>query len=400
MPILRKPKQNNFAQISNGVTQNEKLSWKARGILCYLLSKPEGWKVQIADLERASEKDKKDSLRSGLKELENEGFLEWSTIRGDGGRFDSFLDIFEEPLPENLRKKNVRGSLAFIAEGGFSAENSGNVADFPLESTVADFPLPSKTEENAEMPVIITENKISEESSNAENPLPSNSEDQPLRINRNGKPATDLIRNVSNTEVINKEEISNDISIVAEMEKNQKKTFLDDLDEKQILDLRKSISGISYQKRGAVKQITSEEWQSIASVFNFWVNLFNLKKSTRLTPERGRAVLNRLRSTAIWTAEDIKTGIFGNSKSPHHSGNNDRGTTYHDLELICRTDQHLAAAIGYAEAFNELEEKKNGYHNGNGTNGKGINSRPLNGSGGNDFEDEEAALASIGIRRT
>lgn len=402
MAILRKPKINEFSQISNGVTQNRRLSWKARGILCYLLSKPEGWTVIFNDLLKASEKDGKDSLKAGMKELEAEGFLVWTQARGAGGKFESVLDIYEEALPADLRGTNTRGALKFVTEGGISAQNAGNLAENP---PVAENPQPPISEKTDETPENIEENAFFEENTKADNPPeaenPQRLENEPLRENRNGKPATDLIRNVSNTELNNTEELSNDNSKLSV--EPPKENFLSGLDKKQIGELQKAICRLTYQKRGAVKPMTETEWQNVAEIFGFWVSFWDLTKATRLTPERGRAVLDRLRATVVWTAEDIKTGILGNAKSPHHSGANERGATYHDLELICRTDQHLAVAIGYAEATEEINNYGNSKIQTEGNAGRNAggrsNKQSINADNGNDSsDDDERALSRIGAR--
>jgi uncharacterized protein YdaU (DUF1376 family) len=49
-----------------------------------------------------------------------------------------------------------------------------------------------------------------------------------------------------------------------------------------------------------------------------------------------------------FTVEDLKLAIDGNHKSPHHCGQNDTGTTYHNLELIVRDSAHVNQFINAA----------------------------------------------------
>lgn len=401
MAILRKPKIREFTQIDNAVLQNERLSWKARGILGYLLSKPEGWEVRISDLLAASRKDGKDSLRNGLKELEFEGFLEWTQARGAGGKFESVLDIYEQPLPEEMRGQNVRGSIKFITEekpagSGKSAleeANSAEINDFMAENPPkAENPQPPKSENSGEMPANIEENANINETAKAENP-PKNkkggeTEETPLRFNRGGKPASVNNNVLSNT----------DLEILVS---STEETFVGRLSAEAEKLLRKSICEINYQGAKKVSPITNQEWQSIKNIFVFWVGHFKFNKNTKLTPERGRAVLDRLRSPVAWTETEICEGIVGNSKSPHHNGLNERGEKYHDLELICRTDQKLANAFG----FNENQEGNQTYDqsNRNQTGGGTIRTTRQNqtlstGGSSNSGTNGEDALQRIGAR--
>ena len=50
--ILRVPKERNFTVLDNRLLTDKALSWEARGLLCYLLSKPDDWQVRLYDLIR------------------------------------------------------------------------------------------------------------------------------------------------------------------------------------------------------------------------------------------------------------------------------------------------------------------------------------------------------------
>jgi hypothetical protein len=63
-----------FTQVANGVLADKRLTAKAKGLYAYLYSKPDGWVFAIDRivLEMA---DGRQSVNSGLKELEKYGFL-------------------------------------------------------------------------------------------------------------------------------------------------------------------------------------------------------------------------------------------------------------------------------------------------------------------------------------
>jgi len=73
----------------------------------------------------------------------------------------------------------------------------------------------------------------------------------------------------------------------------------------------------------------------VKTVFGYWVEKRSKDpKRTRLTTQRRHKVEQRLREG--YTVEDLKAAIDGVARSPHHCGENDSGTVYDDLELICR----------------------------------------------------------------
>ena len=67
MAILRVNKENNFTVISNAVFMNYDLSYKAKGLLCQMLSLPDGWSFSIEGLTRLAS-DGKSSVMSALNE--------------------------------------------------------------------------------------------------------------------------------------------------------------------------------------------------------------------------------------------------------------------------------------------------------------------------------------------
>lgn len=67
--ILKRTKNKGFTAIDNTPLQDSSVSFKARGMLAYLLSKPDTWEVSIEDLMNNSPKEGKDSIRAGMKEL-------------------------------------------------------------------------------------------------------------------------------------------------------------------------------------------------------------------------------------------------------------------------------------------------------------------------------------------
>ncbi|HDX9491405.1 MULTISPECIES: DnaD domain protein [Bacillus] len=98
MGIIRVKKDSNYSVINNTGLKDERLSWKAKGILAYALTLPDDWTFHISELARHA-KDGEDSLRTGFKELKELGYVKRYPVR-DGNtkkitRWDT--EIYETP---------------------------------------------------------------------------------------------------------------------------------------------------------------------------------------------------------------------------------------------------------------------------------------------------------------
>ena len=91
-------KKKPFVQIDKKTVEDKNLSWKARGLLIFLLSRPDNWKIYLKQLEKESKKDGRDSLRSGLKELEERGYLVKEQLKDKKGRFQGYRYLVFETL--------------------------------------------------------------------------------------------------------------------------------------------------------------------------------------------------------------------------------------------------------------------------------------------------------------
>lgn len=98
--IIRTPhnRDNPYFMMTRAAAQDESLSWAARGVLAYLLSKPGHWRVQVSDLEQQCGRDKVYAI---LKELVDTRYMERILTRRTDGRFGAYeYRVYETPLPE------------------------------------------------------------------------------------------------------------------------------------------------------------------------------------------------------------------------------------------------------------------------------------------------------------
>jgi DnaD/phage-associated family protein len=97
LAIVRVEKTKNYSVIANTGLRDERLSWKARGILAYLLTLPDGWTVYLEEVEKHSEIDGRESFRNGIKELKQFGYFETVKEHDEKGHFETVNYVFENP---------------------------------------------------------------------------------------------------------------------------------------------------------------------------------------------------------------------------------------------------------------------------------------------------------------
>lgn len=116
--------------------RDPRLSWKAKGIAAYLLSKPPGWQIWTGDLIRRST-DGYAAVLAGLKELETYGYLKRERSNDARGRLQWRKTL--SAIPETMWDDTAANPLPVPPEtpssGLPSMENRGMVtrpsSDFP-----------------------------------------------------------------------------------------------------------------------------------------------------------------------------------------------------------------------------------------------------------------------------
>ena len=98
MSVFRVAKNRNYTIMSNHHLKDKNLSFKAKGLLSYMLSLPDDWDYSLVGLCKAS-KDNKTAIQSTLKELKEYNYLEITRERTEKGQFEWVYNIFEKPKP-------------------------------------------------------------------------------------------------------------------------------------------------------------------------------------------------------------------------------------------------------------------------------------------------------------
>lgn len=126
---VHKGKENPYVMLDKTSVNDSSLSWKAKGILVYLLSKPDDWRVIESDIVKHA-RDGRDSVRAGLRELERAGYIVRAQEHGQDGKFQmvsyevyerpqlvsQYLVVLEKPSTENPSTVKTRVMSASISK--------------------------------------------------------------------------------------------------------------------------------------------------------------------------------------------------------------------------------------------------------------------------------------------
>jgi hypothetical protein len=92
-----KKRENPFVQLDKTFLNDESISWSARGILAYILSKPDDWKIRQQDLINRSP-DGKTKVERAKLELMAAGYLNWFQEKEEDGQFGEWVyEVYERP---------------------------------------------------------------------------------------------------------------------------------------------------------------------------------------------------------------------------------------------------------------------------------------------------------------
>lgn len=207
--VFRVEKSSNYTVMSNYHMMDYTLSYKAKGILSEILSLPPTWDYTLAGL-AALANDGIDSVRSGIKELENSGYIIRKQTRDELGRMSiNEYTVYErrEDNPEFMKNQGDK------TENPIQLKKSSN-------STQGEKACKSKISPSLENPTTVHPQT---DSPLLENPITEN----PMSEN----PMTNKVFNILNTKGLNTYEsnLSNQ-SISEQAEKNCEKIDRIDMD--------------------------------------------------------------------------------------------------------------------------------------------------------------------------
>ncbi|OGO41593.1 MAG: hypothetical protein A2Z04_06715 [Chloroflexi bacterium RBG_16_57_9] len=116
-----KNKDNPYTTMRRATFEDEHLSWAARGILAYLLCKPDNWELRVTDLIRNGDLGER-GIRSVLAELQKLGYLVRSRLHLPNGTFQWISTVYEEPPPSCSKSSMVETTILRLTMHGSTTD--------------------------------------------------------------------------------------------------------------------------------------------------------------------------------------------------------------------------------------------------------------------------------------
>ena len=160
--FIKTKKERNYTVLDNSFIKDVKLSWKAKGVMAYLLSLPEDWTIHLSEIEKHAS-DGKSALRSAINELKDLGYLKAEQKRENNRFAEMVYIIIENPAEdfpltdfqqtENLQTENLNSENQTL-------QNTNNDKVLIKQSTDNNIPKPKKHKIGNYKNVLLTDEEI------------------------------------------------------------------------------------------------------------------------------------------------------------------------------------------------------------------------------------------------
>lgn len=160
MSIFRVEKNSNYTVMANYHLRDKELSFKAKGLLSYMLSLPEDWDYSLNGLASVSKEGIK-AIKNIVSELKEQGYLKINKIRKENGQYQYEYLIREIPEgiePEYQKGDAVKGESVKGIQINTNKQNTKEQIDKEDKSKKSSF----FSGLNSLTKIIIKENYISE----------------------------------------------------------------------------------------------------------------------------------------------------------------------------------------------------------------------------------------------
>ena len=114
----------NYTVVHNELIEDQRLTWKARGILVYLLSKPDHWRTTSAHLASQSPEGVF-AVRSALQQLEQAGYIRRIKKQNSRGQWSTYTVVFDKPQPVD----NYVEKVGYLSTTGAQSPDFGSTQD-------------------------------------------------------------------------------------------------------------------------------------------------------------------------------------------------------------------------------------------------------------------------------
>lgn len=128
--------EQNFTVLPNQIWMDKRLSAKAKGLWCTIISLHEQWNFTVAGLASLCS-DGVASVKSGIEELEEFGWLSWRRVRDSSNRWDVVVDVFipdVNAVVEIVENEATKISNDFLNENPIKENpiNENSISENPI----------------------------------------------------------------------------------------------------------------------------------------------------------------------------------------------------------------------------------------------------------------------------
>lgn len=127
--FIKTKKEKNYTVLDNTFIKDTRLSWKAKGLMTYLLSLPDDWIIHLSEIEKHAT-DGKSALRTAINELKELGYLKAEQKR-ENNRFAEMVYIIIEnpdsPLTDFQQAENLQTEKQFTENQPLQNTNNNKV---------------------------------------------------------------------------------------------------------------------------------------------------------------------------------------------------------------------------------------------------------------------------------
>ena len=158
--FIKTKKEKNYTVLDNTFIKDTRLSWKAKGLMTYLLSLPDDWTIHLSEIEKHAT-DGKSALRSAINELKELGYLKAEQKR-ENNRFAEMVYIIIEnpdfPLTDFQQTENLQTEKQFTENQPLQNTNNDKVLN--EQSTNNNIPKEKKHKNGIYQNVLLTDSEL------------------------------------------------------------------------------------------------------------------------------------------------------------------------------------------------------------------------------------------------
>lgn len=146
MSIRRGPRPDTrFYTVNKDLSEDTGLSWAARGMLIFLLGKPDNWEVSVEHLIKqtkgSSKPSGRDAVRGIIKELIDVGYMKADIRRQEGGTFNGMAYVVHEIPVKPEAEQEVPKTENTAADESPQTDNPSTAEPCTAEPLTANPPL-------------------------------------------------------------------------------------------------------------------------------------------------------------------------------------------------------------------------------------------------------------------